>query len=140
MSPWAHEQRPPPTSPLTCIFCSPSRLLAKAGRLVCTTGFFIWGKTELAITRKPSLEAGQVLPTAAGTGDPRAPRHLLLEAPVVHLVHAAAGKGLQVLPALVAEEPHVAQARREVAQAFLEISRVLRGPKRGECCQPPPSQ
>lgn len=123
MSPWVHKQRPQPTSPLTCIFCSPSRLLAKAGRLVCTTGFFIWGKME-----SPEIQAWKlVLPTTAGTGDLRASPHLLLEAPVVHLVHAAAGEGLQVLPALAAEEPHVAQALREVAQAFLEISRVLQG-------------
>lgn len=62
--------------------------------------------------------------------------HLLLEAPIVHLVHSTAGKGLQVLPALAAEEPDIPQVRREVAQAFLEISRVLWGSDQGICSAP----
>lgn len=78
---------------------------------------------EDGVTRNPSLEAC----STHHNGDLWASPHLLLEAPVVHLVHAAAGEGLQVLPALAAEEPHVAQVRHEVAQAFLEISRVLQG-------------
>lgn len=62
-SPRAGRQPPPPAPPLTCIFCSPSRFLAKPGRLVCTTGIFIWGKVELAVAQNPALEAG---PGAAG--------------------------------------------------------------------------
>lgn len=71
----------------------------------------------------------------AASCPPRAPPHLLLEAPVVHLVHAAAGEGLQVLPALAAEEPHVAQPRREVAQELLEIGRVLQGGSKHRGCR-----
>lgn len=123
-SPWAPRAPQPPAPPLTCIFCSPSRFLAKPGRLVCTTGFFICGEIESGAAQNPA--------PVWGTSSPPAP-HLLLEAPVVHLVHSAAGKGLQVLPALAAEEPHVSQVGREVAQAFLEISRVLCGSDKGFC-------
>lgn len=119
---WALKAPPPPTPPLTCIFCSPSRFLAKPGRLVCTTGFFICGEMELGDAQNPALVRGTSCSRIQLT---TSTSHLLLEAPIVHLVQSTAGKGLQVLPALAAEEPHVPQVRCEVAQAFLEISRVL---------------
>ena len=65
--------------------------------------------------------------TVTGTRSLPASPHLLLEAPVVHLIHTAAGKGLQVIPALTAEQPHIPQLCHEVTQAFLEVGRVLQG-------------
>lgn len=65
--------------------------------------------------------------TVTGTRSLPAALHLLLEAPIVHLIHTAAGKGLQVVPALTAEQPHIPQLCRKVSQAFLEVGRVLQG-------------
>lgn len=69
--------------------------------------------------------AGCNVPTTGGTISLSESPHLLLEASIVYLIHATAGKGLQILPALTAEEPHIAKVRCEVTQAFLEVGCVL---------------
>lgn len=72
---------------------------------------------------KASLEKTAVMGTRSLPASP----HLLLEALVVHIIHTTAGKGLQVIPALTAEQPYIPKLCCEVTQAFLEVGRVLQG-------------